>query len=358
MQLKKVLALTFLLTTSTISAGAQTFNSEQKMVLIDSVGGSISPKSVLASDSGLISAHNMMYRHSVTLYDATSAELIATIPDSVVLSDFGYTQYSGSYRGAPVEGAFSPDGKYLYFTNYAMYGKGFNKEGHDTCSPASGYDKSFLSRVNLESEKIDAVYPVGSVPKVVQVTPDYKYILVSNWCSYTVSVISVESGKTAKTIKIGRYPRGIAITKDSRYAYVAEMGGSHIHRIDLGDFSKTLIPIGSNPRAVVLSPDESKLYVTMNLAGKVQAWDLIANKTIKSVKTGAKPRSLDISSDGSALFVVNFNGDTVSKIRASDMKVMQTIKVCNEPIGVTYDSSTNRTWVACYGGTLKVFENR
>lgn len=358
MQLKKVLALIFLLTTSTISAGAQTLNSEQKMVLIDSVGGSISPKSVLASDSGLISAHNMMYRHSVTLYDATSAELIATIPDSVVLSDFGYTQYSGSYRGAPVEGAFSPDGKYLYFTNYAMYGKGFNKEGHDTCSPASGYDKSFLSRVNLESEKIDAVYPVGSVPKVVQVTPDSKYILVSNWCSYTVSVISVESGKTAKTIKIGRYPRGIAITKDSRYAYVAEMGGSHIHRIDLGDFSKTLIPIGSNPRAVVLSPDESKLYVTMNLAGKVQAWDLIANKTIKSVKTGAKPRSLDISSDGSALFVVNFNGDTVSKIRASDMKVMQTIKVCNEPIGVTYDSSTNRTWVACYGGTLKVFENR
>lgn len=358
MQPIKVVALIILFATSTFSAHAQTLNSDQKMVLIDSVGGSISPKSVLASDSGLISAHNMMYRHSVTIYDANNAELIATVPDSVVLSDFGYTQYSGTYRGAPVEGAFSPDGKYLYFTNYSMYGKGFTKEGHDTCSPASGYDKSFLSRINLESKKIDAVYPVGSVPKVVQVTPDNKYVLVSNWCSYTVTVISIESGKTVKSIKIGRYPRGIAITKDSRYAFVAEMGGAHIHRIDLSDFSKILIPIGSNPRAVVLSPDESKLYVTMNLAGKVQVWDLIASKTIKKVKTGAKPRSLDISSDGSALFVVNFNGDTVSKIRTSDMKVIQTIKVCNEPIGVTYDSSTNRTWVACYGGTLKVFENR
>ena len=350
------LALVYLF--SSAASAEEILNSDQKMVMTASVGGSISPKSVLASDTGIISAHNMMYRHSVTLYDAKSAELIATVPDSVVLSDFGYTQYSGTYRGAPVEGAFSPDGKYLYFTNYAMYGKGFNKEGHDTCSPASGYDKSFLSRINLESKQIDAVYPVGSVPKVVQVTPDNKYILVSNWCSYTVSVISVESGKTVKTIKIGRYPRGIAITKDSRYAYVAEMGGSHIHRIDLGDFSKTLIPIGTNPRAVVLSPDESKLYVTMNLAGKVQAWDLVANKRIKSVKTGAKPRSLDISSDGSALFVVNFNGDTVSKIRTSDMKVVQTIKVCNEPIGVTYDSSTNKTWVACYGGKLKVFSNK
>jgi YVTN family beta-propeller protein len=333
-------------------------NADQKMVLIKTIGGTISPKSVLASDSGLISAHNMMYNHNVTIYDANKAELIATVPDSVVLSDFGFKQYSGTYKGAPVEGAYSPDGKYLYFTNYAMYGKGFNKEGHDVCSPASGFDTSFLSRINLATEKIDAVFPVGSVPKVVKVTPNNKYILVSNWCSYTVTVISVDSGKTVKSIKIGRYPRGIAISDDSQYAYVAEMGGSNIHRIDLSNFSKTLIPVGSNPRAVVISPDGTKLYVTMNISGKVQAWDLVSNKTIKSVKTGEAARSLDISSDGSALFVVNFNSDTVSKVRASDMKILQTIRVCNEPIGVTYDSSTNRTWVACYGGSLKVFANQ
>jgi YVTN family beta-propeller protein len=192
----------------------------------------------------------------------------------------------------------------------------------------------------------------------VKVSPDNKYVLVSNWCSYTVTIISVESGKTVKSIKIGRYPRGIAITEDSKYAYVAEMGGSHIHRINLEDFSKTLIPIGVNPRAVVISPDGNKLYVTMNVSGRVQAWDLIENKSIKSVKTGEAARSLDISSDGSALFVVNFNSDTVSKVRTSDMKVLQTIKVCNEPIGVSYDSSTNKTWVACYGGALKVFANQ
>jgi YVTN family beta-propeller protein len=358
--MRKILALTLILSgfVTLSSASAEGRNADQKMVLIKTIGGTISPKSVLASDNGLISAHNMMYNHSVTIHDASKAELITTVPDSVVLSDFGFTKYSGNYKGAPVEGAYSPDGKYLYFTNYAMYGKGFNKEGHDTCSPASGYDSSFLSRINLATKKIDAVYPVGSVPKVVKVSPDNKYILVSNWCSYTVTVISVESGKTVTSIKIGRYPRGIAITSDSKYAYVAEMGGSNIHRINLSDFSKTLIPVGSNPRAIVLSPDETKLYVTMNLSGKVQAWDLLANKTIKSVKTGLAARSLDISSDGTALFVVNFNSDTVSKVRASDMKVLQTIKVCNEPIGVTYDSSTNRTWVACYGGALKVFENQ
>lgn len=358
--MKRFVGVALIVSLALVSAPsfAEPLNSEQKMVLLKTIGGTISPKSVLASDSGLISAHNMMYSHSVTIYDANKAELIATVADTVDLSSFGYKKYSGLYKGAPVEGAFSPDGNYLYFTNYAMYGKGFNKEGHDTCSPASSYDSSFLSRINLSSQKIDAVYPVGSVPKVVKVSPDNKLILVSNWCSYTVSVISVESGKTITSVKIGRYPRGIAITGDSKYAYVAEMGGAHIHKINLADFTQELIPVGPNPRAVVLSPDERKMYVTMNASGKVQAWDLISKKTIKSVKTGQAARSLDISSDGSALFVVNFDSDTVSKVRTSDMKILQTIKVCNEPIGVTYDSSTNRTWVACYGGALKVFENK
>jgi YVTN family beta-propeller protein len=330
---------------------------ESTMTLIKTISGNLSPKSVAASQNGLISAHNMMYRHTVTIYDAQSLELLSTVKDSVNLTSLRFPGYTGMHKGSPVEGAYSPDGKFLYFTNYAMYGKGFKKEGHDVCSPASGFDKSFLSRINLENYAIDAVYPVGSVPKVVKVTPDNKYILVTNWCSYTVSIISVEKQKVVKTIKIGRYPRGIAISSDSAYAYVAEMGGSNIHRINLKDFTNTLIPVGPNPRAVELSPDDSKLYVTLNISGKVVAWDLEKNKSIKSISTGSAARSLAISGDGSTLFVVNFKSGTMTKIRASDLSEVETIKVCTEPIGVTYDNASNRTWVACYKGSIKVYQN-
>ncbi len=339
-------------------AQSEVVSADTKMSLVKTITGNISPKSVRSSGSGLVSAHNMMYRHSVTIYDANTFELVSTVPDSVQLSKYGYSKYSSIYKGSPVEGAYSPDGKYLYVTNYAMYGKGFNREGHDTCSPASGYDTSFLYRVNLANYEIDNVYPVGSVPKVVEVTPDNKFVLVSNWCSYDLTVISIASQKVVKTIKIGRYPRGIAVSNDSKFAYVAEMGGSRIHVINLEDFSITYIPIGSNPRAIVLSPDNSMMYVTMNLSGKVASWDLINNKAGKSVKTGKAARSLAISSDGTALFVVNFVSNTISKVRTSDMKVFQSIKACNEPIGITYDSPTSRTWVACYGGAIKIYDNK
>jgi YVTN family beta-propeller protein len=327
------------------------------MKLIHTINGSIAPKSVRSSSDGVVSAHNMMYRHSVTVYDAKTFELMRTIPDSVSLKDFGFSKYSGKYKGAPVEGTFSPDGKFLYVSNYAMYGKGFNKEGTDTCSPADGYDKSFIYRINRSNYQIDGVYPVGSVPKVVEVTPDNRYVLVANWCSYTVSVISVELNKVVKTVKIGRYPRGIAINNDSTKAYVAEMGGNRIHVIDLQDFTTSYIPIGSNPRAIVLSPDNSTMYVTMNLSGKVASWDLVNNKAGKSVKTGNAARSLAINADGSHLFVVNYKSDTMSRVRTSDMKVTQNIKVCNEPIGITYDLPTGNTWIACYKGQIKIYSN-
>jgi YVTN family beta-propeller protein len=339
-------------------AQSEVVSADTKMVLVKTITGAISPKSVRSSGNGLVSAHNMMYNHSVTIYDANTFELIKTVPDSVQLSKFGYSKYTSTYKGAPVEGAYSPDGKYLYVTNYAMYGKGYNHEGHDTCSPASGYDSSFLYRINLANYEIDNIYPVGSVSKVVEVTPDNKYVLVSNWCSYDLKVISVALQKVIKTIKIGRYPRGIAVSNDSKRAYVAEMGGNQIHVINLEDFSVSHIPIGSNPRAIVLSPDNSMMYVTMNLSGKVASWDLVNNKAGKSVKTGNAARSLAISSDGSSLFVVNFVSDTLSKVRTSDMKVIQNIKVCDEPIGITYDSPTSRTWVACYGGAIKIFDNK
>ncbi len=336
---------------------ANVLSDSTQLKLEKTISGDISPKSVRASKTGYVSAHNMMYRHSVTVYDAETLNLVSTISDQIKLSEFGVNGYSGSHRGAPVEGAFSPDGKHLYVTNYAMYGKGFNREGTDVCNPGDKYDRSFLYRIDTANWKIDAIYRVGTVPKVVDVTPDNRFVLVSNWCSYDLSIISTEKQRVVKTIKIGAYPRGITVSQDSQFAYVAQMGGAVIHKINMNTFEREQLSIGSNPRAIVLSPDNSMLYATLNSSGRVVAFDLTEKKVVGSVKTGSASRSLDISSDGSALYVVNYKSDTVSKVRTSDLKVLQKLKVCNEPIGITYEPLHKRVWVACYGGAIKVFSD-
>lgn len=329
-----------------------------RLALVGKIAGPISPKSVRSSGQGIISAHNMMYRHTVTIYDASTMRLLHTIPDRVQLAAFGYPQYRGTQRGAPVEGAYSPDGRYLYVTNYSMYGPHFARAGHDVCSPTSPYDPSFVYRIRLIDYVIDAAYKVGKVPKVVMVTPDNQYILVTNWCSYDLSVIAVATQQEIKRIKIGRYPRGIAISNDSTTAYIAEMGGAHVHVVHLPTWEKRTVPIGGTPRALVLSPDGKTLYATLNLSGTVVAFDVQTAKVTQRLRTGKAARSLDISADGSALFVVNFASDTITKIRTHDFSVLQTLPTCKAPIGVTYDLPTDRVWVACYKGAIWVYDQR
>ena len=328
-----------------------------RMRLIRTITGDIAPKSVASSGTGFVTAQNMMYRHSVTVYNARTMKLVKTIPDSVDLGKLGWGGHPGISQGAPVEATFSPDGLYGYVSNYSMYGANFGPEGDDSCTPDSGYDRSFVYRINMESLAIDRAYQVGVVPKVVKATPDGRYVLVSNWCSWDLSVISTDTGRVVRTVPIGPYPRGIAITPKGGAAYVAMMGDSKLVRVDLDTWKTRTIEVGYGPRALAFAPEGRYVYTTLNDEGRVVKLDLFTGKQA-SASTGTQPRSLAISTDGRAIYVVNYDSGTVSKVRTRDMQATQTIDACEHPIGVTYDAATARVWVACYSGEILVFNDR
>jgi len=66
---------------------------------------------------------------------------------------------------------------------------------------------------------------------------------------------------------------------------------------------------------------------------------------------------MTISPDGSYIYVVNYMSNTMSKVRTSDMHVVQTVPTNANPIGITYDNATHRVWVACYSGSIMVFQD-
>ena len=63
-------------------------SSDGRLEKVETITGDISPKSVVASGTGLVFAQNMMYTHTVTVYDR-DGELVTTIPDAVDLVAFG-----------------------------------------------------------------------------------------------------------------------------------------------------------------------------------------------------------------------------------------------------------------------------
>ncbi|MFW5667446.1 MAG: peptidoglycan-binding protein [Coleofasciculus sp.] len=335
-------------------------NDEQRqssqMTLKHTISGKISPKSIVHSGRGLFFAQNMMYSHTITVYDR-QYNLVKTIADAVNLEKYGHSKGNGTYKGSPVEAAFSDNGKYAWVSNYQMYGSGFNNPGSDKCSPSQKTDNSFLYRISTDNLAIDQVIEVGSVPKFVATSPDNRFALVSNWCSWDLSVVDIQQNQEFRRIKLGRYPRGIAVDAASQKAYVAVMGSYDIAVVDLNDFSLDWIKnIGNSPRHLSIDPGGQYLYATLNGEGTVAKIDLFTGKVLRKVATGNAPRSMDISDDGDFLYVVNYHSNTMSKVRTSDMSIQQTVNTNANPIGVTYDPETNQVWVACYSGTIMVFQ--
>lgn len=330
---------------------------QSQMKLTKTISGKISPKSVVYSGNGLFFAQNMMYNHTITVYNR-NYELVKVIPDEVNLSQYGYSNFKGNYKGAPVEASFSHNGKYAWVSNYNMYGPGFNRPGSDKCSPDQKTDRSFLYRINTETLDIDDVIQVGSVPKFVATSADERFVLVSNWCSWDLSVVDTKNNQEIKRIKLGPYPRGIVVDAASEKAYVAVMGSYEIAEINLRNFSvRWLKNIGSSPRHLNIDPTGKYLYASLNGEGKIAKISLPSGKLINKVSTGNAPRSMVLSDNGQQLYVVNYGDNTVSKVRTSDMKVIQKVNVDANPIGITYDPETREVWVACYSGNIMVFQD-
>ena len=331
-------------------------SAERELERVTRITGALTPKSVVASSTGHVVAQNMIYTHTVSVYDRDD-ELVKTIKDRITPADFGHDRFTKPVQGGPVEAAFSPDGKHLWVSNYSMYGPGFSHPGDDVCSPSSGVDRSFLYRVDTSSWTVDGVVRVGAVPKFVEATPDGRTVLVTNWCTWDLSVVDTATLKETARVELGgRYPRGIAVSPDSSTAYVAIMGGTTILRVDLAgilagkdddEVLEKLSTPGGGPRHLNLSPDGKYLYVTLNNDGRVAKVDARTGKVLRKATTGRAPRSSVLSPDGTALFVVNYESDTVSQVRTRDMKVLDSKSVDHHPIGITYNPATDEVWVCC-----------
>jgi|GEM_PF-525804 len=331
-----------------------------KLELLHTISGRISPKSVVANGKGKFFAQNMMYKHTITVYDRNYT-LLQTIADNVKLSDYGYSRFKGNYKGAPVECAFSHNGKYAWVSNYEMTGgtsKEFSKPGCDACNSPNKYDSSFVYKINTSTYKIEKVILVGAVPKYVAVTPDNSKVLVTNWSSGDLSIINTQLNKEVKRIPLGRFPRGIVVSNDSKYAYIAIMGSTKIAKLNLNNYAIEWIEnVGRHPRHLCLAPRNDYLYVSLNGEGKIAKIDLQTKKVIAKKSTGRLPRSMDISKDGKFLYVVNYGSNEVTKLETSTMKIMAKAKTKSKPIGITFDADTKNIWTACYSGRIMIFHD-
>ena len=124
------------------------------------------------------------------------------------------------------------------------------------------------------------------------------------------------------------------------------------HQIDTGDMPVDI----DGPHGIVISPDRKFYYVSIAHGrpfGTVWKYSTKGDSVISKTTLGNFPATMDISPDGSFLFVVNFNlhGDmvpsSVSVVSTQTMTEIARIPTCTMPHGSRLNPQGTKQYSAC-----------
>lgn len=223
--------------------------------------------------------------------------------------------------------------------------------------------------LNPEGAKQDSFYTplikTGKTPKVIARTADDNTLLVSNWHSYTVSVLNLDYKKypfatVKKDIAVSSIPRGVVVDDQQKTSYVAIMGGASLAKIDniTWDLNGT-VSVASNPRHVLMDR-KGRLFVSYNKLGQVACVEPSTGKTLFTANTAAQPRTIALSKNGQYLFVTCYKGEmvTVFEVLENSFKEVASIPCKGLPVGIDVFENKNslEAWVCPYnGGALSIY---
>src|SRR5262245_46752045 len=154
-----------------------------------------------------------------------------------------------------------------------------------------------------------AVTPAPAPPP----EPPKLRVYVTNEASGNLSVIDGEKQAVVATAPLGKRPRGIKASPDGKTLYVALSGSPNAGP---GVDPKTLPP-----------PDRS--------ADGIGEIDADTYKVRRVIHAGNDPEQLDISADGTRLYVANEDAAQVSVVELPSGNIVATVKMGDEPEGVT-----------------------
>ena len=284
-------------------------------------------------------AYTSDQKQSIAILDLASNRL-TDYPESLMASGAAQTFFHGM--------AFSSDGRHLY----ASVGSLTDPLGEKRGNVGNGilvYDfdngkisgSTFLKmpprpkppgkRLQRDDMK-NVTFPAG-----LAVVPgkDGDSLLVANNLSDEAVLVDAH-GQVQTRFDLSIWPRipsslpfGVVVSKDGS-GFVSLWNASRIAELDLAggrvrrmiELSLPASPIapGSHPTAMLLSPDERLLYVTLSNADEVVAIDRTSGEVVDHFSTklpgqvvgGSAPNALACSADGSHLFVANGISDSVA----------------------------------------------
>lgn len=334
-----------------------------------------SPKSVNIHPNGKKYYVNSLEGGKTVVYATGSNDKLKVIEhefteaDSLMWSKpsglYPFTHYKknlNTFRGKPVESAFSHGGRYLWVPYY--------RRSYDI----NAQDPSAVAIIDTQTDSIIRLMETGPLPKMVAVSGDNRYVAITHWGNNTVGIINITgdsperwhyedcvtvqkkltlnfslTATVNRDVNSGLCLRGTVFTPDGRYLLVGCMGGNGgIAVIDLKDFTYlgNVYGMKTNLRHIVIR--NGYIYLSINKEGYIQRVPLdvfyeaigqIENGKVtlhdwENCKVAAGARTIDITPDGRYVVAAcNFSSRLVV-VDTESFKEIVRIKADSYPVGL------------------------
>lgn len=200
-----------------------------------------------------------------------------------------------------------------------------------------------LGIVDLNTNAVIGQIPVGIAPYSVLLSGNKAY--VSNWggrrpkegdttgptsgslavvdpetgiaSSGTISVIDLSTRQVSAEIEVGLHPSAMVLSPDQSHLYIANTNSDYISVIDtktdvvvreLNTKPMDILPLGSAPNGLNISPDGLILYVANGGNNVLAVIDLTSGSISGLIPTGWYPGAVILNKKGDRLFVANIKG--------------------------------------------------
>ncbi|CAN5160665.1 hypothetical protein BH18CHL2_BH18CHL2_01860 [soil metagenome] len=133
--------------------------------------------------------------------------------------------------------------------------------------------------------EVVARIPQGGWPHNISISPDGKYVGVTNRSGNQVSIIDPIGLKELARIPVGRTPHGITWRSDSRALFIAHERDSYIGRIEVGTWQVTPLQVGVAQHLTLSRPERpNELWFTVTNSMQpdhLRLYDLATNAITK-----------------------------------------------------------------------------
>ncbi len=212
----------------------------------------------------------------------------------------------------------------------------------------NGYSTQTINLIDARNNKMLDSVVVHRSWVGLKFSKDGNYLYASGGNDNDVIIYRVQDDKLHRDgeIKLGKpWPKGkvsvagLTVDAQNKYLYAVTKDDSALYVCNIAnrDVMKR-IPLPSEAYTCILSPDGSKLYISLWGDQKVAVFNTKTMTITGNIDVESHPNDMAITANGKTLFVCNANSNSVSVIDTRSNKVLENINTAlypNSPTGST-----------------------